>query len=75
MTSNGLVFVSAASKVAPCCGARKIHRAYADPRIFRPLPLAQLAFPATGSARIAPPNGLARLRASHGGCNMPLAYC
>ena len=30
-------------------------RAYADPRFFRPLPLALLASSATGSARIAPP--------------------
>ena len=43
------------SVACPCCGARKNHRAYAFPRFFRPLPLAQLASSATGSARIAPP--------------------
>ena len=40
--------------VAPCCGARKNHRTYANPRFFRPLPLAHLASSATGSARLAP---------------------
>ena len=38
-----------------CCGARKNHRAYADPRFFRPLPLAPLPFSAAGSGRLAPP--------------------
>ena len=37
-----------------CCGARKNRRAYADPRFFRPRPLAHLASSATGGARLAP---------------------
>ena len=37
------------------CGARKNHRAYADPRFFRPLRLVRLALSATGGARLTPP--------------------
>ena len=37
-----------------CCGARKNHRAYADPRFFRPLPLVRVAPPATGGAPLTP---------------------
>ena len=41
---------------AGCCGARKNHRAYADPRFFRPLPLVRVAPPATGGAPLIPRN-------------------
>ena len=57
-------FVHGAAKIVTahtCCGARYLpwlSKAFVS---YRPLPLAQLACPATGSARIAPPFGIVTL--------------
>ncbi|MBR5479992.1 MAG: hypothetical protein IKU84_07420, partial [Clostridia bacterium] len=44
-----------------CCGARKNHRDFANPRFFRPLPLAQVVSSATGGTPIAPLKGKASI--------------